>query len=80
MSTKTITLSEDAYEKLKALKQGSESFSEVVRKLTTRKPLTEFAGLLTAKEAARAEEIIKTGRTDSRLRAEQLQKGFKDDS
>ena len=32
MSTKTISLELDAYEKLKSAKQGSESFSQVVRR------------------------------------------------
>ena len=32
MTTKTITLELDAYEKLKAAKRGGESFTEVVRR------------------------------------------------
>jgi len=48
MGTKTISLEDSAYEKLKAAKQGDESFSEVVHRLTTgrRKSYTELSGLL----------------------------------
>lgn len=68
MSTKTITLSEDAYERLRALKHGEESFSDVVRRLTVRKPLASFAGMLTVKEAADVERSIAEGRVRSRAR------------
>ncbi|OGS45943.1 MAG: hypothetical protein A3K66_05715 [Euryarchaeota archaeon RBG_16_67_27] len=45
MSVKTVTLSQDAYEALAALKQGGESFSDVVRRLARRnRSLLEFAG------------------------------------
>jgi len=35
--TKCITLSDDAYDNLKALKKDDESFSDIVRKLTAKK-------------------------------------------
>src|SRR5256885_16772952 len=45
MPVKTVTLSEDAYAALAALKREGESFSEVVRRLTrTGRSLLEFAG------------------------------------
>jgi predicted CopG family antitoxin len=45
MPVKTVTLSEDAYAALAALKKEGESFSEVVRRLTRQgKSLLEFAG------------------------------------
>jgi len=72
MSTKTITLSEDAYESLRMLKQVRESFSDVVRRLTVRKPLTEFAGLLAAGEANQLAAVVREGRARSRARARQL--------
>ena len=77
MSTKTITLAEDAYQRLYSLKQGQESFSEVVRRLTTRKPLTSFAGLLTQQEANKIEKIVQTGRENSRRRAKIFAAEFK---
>ena len=68
----TITLADDAYERLKVLKNEKESFSEVVRRLTTRKPLTSFAGLLTKDEAETVETVIRQGRLRSRARAERI--------
>jgi predicted CopG family antitoxin len=45
MSVKTVTLSEDAYLALAARKRDGESFSEVVRRLTsTERSLQEFVG------------------------------------
>jgi predicted CopG family antitoxin len=45
MTVKTVTLSEDAYAALAALKREGESFSEVVRRLTRKsRSLLEFAG------------------------------------
>jgi predicted CopG family antitoxin len=46
MGTKTITITEDAYKKLKVEKMEGESFSELIDRLTdgSRKDLMEFAG------------------------------------
>lgn len=44
MGSKTISLSDEAYAKLKAEKKSGESFSDVVKRLTGRKSLLEFAG------------------------------------
>jgi predicted CopG family antitoxin len=45
MAVKTITVSEDAYRALAALKRDGESFSDVIRRITrTSRSLLEFAG------------------------------------
>jgi predicted CopG family antitoxin len=47
MGSKTISLDEEAYERLRSQKRGNESFSDVVKRMTTpirRKSLLEFAG------------------------------------
>ncbi len=47
MGYKTISLSDEAYEKLASLKRGGESFTDVIIRLcskTPRKPLASFAG------------------------------------
>lgn len=44
MPTKTITITEDAYERLRGLKREDESFSELVVRLTEHTDPMEFAG------------------------------------
>jgi len=46
MPTKTITITEEAYERLRREKMEGESFSEVIIRLTERKRgIDEFAGI-----------------------------------
>ena len=47
MAVKTITITEDAYRRLKSRKLGDESFSDVILRLTKRRPLRDFVGILT---------------------------------
>jgi len=69
MGTKTVTITEDAYKKLKMEKMEGESFSEVIDRLTDkdkgRKDLMEFAGAWKDFDVGKdfdVEEIIKEGR------------------
>jgi len=50
MGTKNISISEEAYERLAAMKRPNESFTEVVNRLTRRRSILELAGTLTEKE------------------------------
>jgi predicted CopG family antitoxin len=50
MATKTLTITEDAYERLSSFKEGKESFSEVITKLTKRHSLVDLVGILTPNE------------------------------
>lgn len=65
MGTKTISLADDAYEKLKARKREGESFSDVVRRLTGGVTLSEYHGILD-EEAADDLEAVVTERRDRR--------------
>ena len=58
MATKTLTITEDAYDRLSALKEEDESFTEVIRKLTEKVKLSDFAGILTNDEAKKVRERI----------------------
>lgn len=60
MGSKTISLSDDAYAKLKAEKRDGESFSDVVhRLLSDRQPrFADLAGLMTPKEARKAKALL----------------------
>ncbi|MEM2131412.1 MAG: antitoxin VapB family protein [Candidatus Woesearchaeota archaeon] len=69
--TKVISLSDDAYELLKSLKDKGESFSEVVRKIANRKKhLYEFAGILKDQneEWEKISKIIYEDRKRSKLK------------
>ena len=49
MSHKTLTISEEAYEMLAELKKEGESFTELIKRITSplrKKKLSEFAGMI----------------------------------
>jgi predicted CopG family antitoxin len=46
MGTKTISLADDAYERLKAAKRDDESFSDAVRRLAPGVRIAEYVGVL----------------------------------
>jgi predicted CopG family antitoxin len=53
MAHKTLTISEEAYESLAALKKERESFTELIKRITApvrKKKLSEFAGVMAGKE------------------------------
>ncbi|XGI82775.1 antitoxin VapB family protein [Halorutilales archaeon Cl-col2-1] len=65
MGTKTISLSDDAYEKLKAEKKEGESFSDVVRRLTSKNiSLRDFHGILSEGSAEEIREVVQKRRQD----------------
>lgn len=57
MVTKTLTITKDAYERLKMLKKPDESFSKVIKRITEDKQdIMRFAGILSEEEG---EEMLK---------------------
>ena len=67
MGTKNISISEEAYERLAALKRPNESFTEVVNRLTQKRSILELAGALTEKEGqSLREEVAKLRLTSSK--------------
>ncbi len=58
MVTKTITVTKDAYEQLKALKRPDESFSEEIKRITgSKQDIMRFAGALSFLTDKEVEEI-----------------------
>ncbi|WP_311170319.1 antitoxin VapB family protein [Halobellus ordinarius] len=72
MATKTISLDEKAYERLKAHKREGESFSDVVKRLAGERSWSEVAGILSPDEAEALGETVKEGRSRSRARSDRL--------
>ncbi len=59
MSTKTITITDEAYNALKGIKEENESFTEVILKVAKKDPLSRLVGVLTHKEAEETRGVIK---------------------
>ena len=51
MGSKTISISDEAYEHLRLHKDQGESFTQVILRLTRTRPLIDFAGILSPDDA-----------------------------
>lgn len=71
MATKTINVTEEAYEALKSRKREGESFTDVVLRLAGDRPLSEVAGVLTDEQAQELASAVARGRQRSRSRREE---------
>jgi predicted CopG family antitoxin len=75
MAVKTVTLAEDAYDALAALKNEGESFSEVVRRLAgSQVLLTSFAGAWIGAPERKIEEVRRFLRDSDRLSEAKLRR------
>ncbi len=70
MATKTISIMEDVYERIKAIKSSKESFSDALRRITNKGSIMEFAGAwsnINEEEAKKIENKISELRKGNRL-------------
>src|SRR2546428_5242962 len=78
MVTKTISITREAYDRLKARKGPEESFSDVILRLTDRRPLAESAGCLARPRSGQcAKQLTKGGETDAPWKSGH-DRGFRD--
>ncbi|GAB7090713.1 hypothetical protein JCM18237_09840 [Halorubrum luteum] len=70
--SKSIRLSEDAYERLKAHKRDGETFSDVVLRLAGERSLLELAGVLSDAEAEAVREAVAERRERRRDELEEI--------
>jgi predicted CopG family antitoxin len=68
LGTKNIAISEEAYQRLKALKKPGESFTEVIERMTRSRGVLELSGILSKQEAARVGEVVRETREESSRR------------
>jgi predicted CopG family antitoxin len=62
MAVKTITVTKTAYDALKAMKSANESFSEMILRISKRKPLSAFFGVISKETGERMERAIADSR------------------
>ena len=74
MATKNISITEEAYMRLASLRRGKESFSEIINRVTQKKQLMDFAGILSKKTADRVEQHIQERRAGFDKEREQRRK------
>jgi len=72
MGSKTISVSDDAYARLKSRKKPGESFSDTINRLTERKRLSEIAGILDDEDIKVIKEAITSVRSRSRDRIAEM--------
>jgi len=59
MGAKNISISDEAYERLRALKKPGESFTDVINRLSGKRSIMELAGVLSKEEAREMKKIVK---------------------
>ncbi|HLC65536.1 MAG TPA: antitoxin VapB family protein [Candidatus Nanoarchaeia archaeon] len=58
MATKTITVTNSAYEALKGMKEEDESFSEAIIRISGKRSIKEFVGALSSSSADKLKKAV----------------------
>lgn len=77
MPTRTISITEEAYERLRVMKEKNESFTDVVNRITGKRSIMELAGILSKDDAEKMEEYIKARRKASREHSNKIREMLK---
>jgi len=77
MGTKTISITEEAYERLKMRKEKNESFTDVINRVTGKRDIMEFAGILSKEEGEKLRRYIKARRNASREYSNRIRESLK---
>ena len=77
MATRNIAITDEAYKLLAARKGPRESFTDVILRMGGRVDLTQFAGVLTHKEAEQVRRVIQEDREALRKRGDRIVKAFR---
>ncbi len=81
MATKNISIKEESYKRLASLREGNESFSEIIDRLTGKVKLSDFFGILSKESAVKLEKGIERVRKERekfyRERVERIKKVFR---
>ena len=76
MATKNISLTEEAYRRLRGLGKENESFSEIVIRIAGRPSLSKFFGVLSRESGEKLEKAIEESRKKHRELSEQRHQRF----
>ena len=76
MGTRNIAISDEAYERLKALKKPGESFTEVIERMTRSRGVLDLAGILSPPQTDRAEGRVRELREESSRRLKRTAGGL----
>jgi len=68
LATKNIAISEESYQRLKALKKPGESFTDVIERVTRTRGVLDLAGVLSISQAKDVSDRIRQSRTESARR------------
>jgi predicted CopG family antitoxin len=68
MGSRNISISDEAYAKLAAMKGPKESFTDVINRLAGKKSVLDLAGILSPKEAADFRSNVRFVRSQSKDR------------
>lgn len=77
MPTRTISITEEAYERLRVMKEKNESFTDVINRMTGKRSLLELAGILSEEEGEKLERHIKERRKAMRERMDRTRESLR---